>query len=68
MISYITFQCPSTIKEELAYNPFLRTRERTILEAAGAMFEGDFKVPDDDARAQALYEIRQLKDKFKYKL
>lgn len=60
--------CPSTIEEELSYNPFLRTREQSILEAAGAMFEGEFKVPDDMARAQALFEIRQLKDKFKYKL
>lgn len=60
--------CPSTIKEELSYNPFLRTKEQTVLDAVGALYEGDFKVPDDLTRAQALFELRQLKDKFKYKL
>ncbi|CAC5382516.1 PNKD [Mytilus coruscus] len=60
--------CPSTMGEELTYNPFLRTKEKTIMVAAGALFEGEYKVPDDDARAQALFELRQMKDKYKYKL
>ncbi|CAG2229261.1 PNKD [Mytilus edulis] len=60
--------CPSTMGEELTYNPFLRTKEKTIMVAAGALFEGEYKVPDDEARAQALFELRQMKDKYKYKL
>lgn len=60
--------CPSTIKEELTYNPFLRTKEKEIMSAAGALNLDDKFPPDFDARAQALYEIRQLKDNFKYKL
>ncbi|XP_063407069.1 probable hydrolase PNKD [Mytilus trossulus] len=60
--------CPSTMGEELTYNPFLRTKERTIMVAAGALFEGEYKVPDDESRAQALFELRQMKDKYKYKL
>ena len=65
---YFLFQCPSTLKEELSYNPFLRTGEESILKAAGMITgEGtDFVTPGDEIRARALKEIRERKDNFKY--
>ena len=66
---YLLFQCPSTLKEELSYNPFLRTSNEIILKKAG-MIPGEdlteFTSPGDDVRAEALKEIRDQKDKFKY--
>lgn len=57
------------MKEELSYNPFLRTTEESILAAAGMITGGErteFVTPGDDVRARALKEIRERKDKFKY--
>lgn len=56
------------MQEELSYNPFLRTKQKAIMIAAGALNVDDKFPPDFDARAQALFELRQLKDNFKYKL
>ena len=66
---FYIFQCPSTLKEELTYNPFLRTNEEVILKAAGMITGGEgaeFVAPGDDIRARALKEIRERKDNFKY--
>ena len=61
-------QCPSTIEEERAYNPFMRTSEESILRSVGIVGEGEFQQPSNEIRARALLEIRERKDQFKYKL
>ena len=62
-------QCPSTVEEELDYNPFLRTCKESVLKSLG-MVEGgqglEFGIPSDDIRAQALGEMRERKDAYKY--
>ncbi|GFO21327.1 hydroxyacylglutathione hydrolase [Plakobranchus ocellatus] len=60
--------CPSTIEEERAYNPFLRTSEESILRSIGIVGDGEFSQPTNEIRARALMEIRERKDKFNYKL
>ena len=60
------FQCPSTLSEEKAYNPFLRTGEESLLKAMAIEKSKDGIT--DELRAQILAEIRVRKDKFKYKL
>lgn len=67
--SMFVLQCPSTIGEELLYNPFLRTKHQCTLRAAGLITtdeEEPFEPPSDELRAQALAEIREQKDDFKY--
>ncbi|XP_064614655.1 LOW QUALITY PROTEIN: probable hydrolase PNKD [Liolophura sinensis] len=59
---------PSTIEEEKQYNPFLRTNTDTILQSLGLELSKDGETSKDAVRAQALAEIRQRKDHFKYKL
>lgn len=56
------------MREEKAYNPFLRTSEKAVLQSIGMIDSGDFTKPLDDIRARALSLIREQKDKFKYKL
>ncbi|XP_071112038.1 probable hydrolase PNKD [Haliotis cracherodii] len=60
--------CPSTVGDEKKYNPFLRTGEKSVLSQLGLVNMEDFSPPTDQVRAQALGEIRERKDKFKYKL
>jgi hydroxyacylglutathione hydrolase len=48
---------PSTIAEELAHNPFLRTSSAEIRKTLG--------IPDDASAADALGAIRNAKDNFK---
>jgi hydroxyacylglutathione hydrolase len=49
---------PSTLGEEIAVNPFLRTREATVVEAARA------RNPQASPGAETLAEIRRWKDSF----
>lgn len=60
--------CPSTMEEELAYNPFLRTKQESVLKSLGMVNTETFQTPDDRSRSQALAEIRHQKDHYKYKL
>lgn len=67
--AFILLQCPSTIGEELLYNPFLRTKHECLLRAAGIVCadeEEQLNAPSDELRAKALAEIREQKDSFKY--
>ncbi|XP_071941057.1 probable hydrolase PNKD [Antedon mediterranea] len=58
---------PSTLKEEMEYNPFLRTHTESILEIVGLKIDDECK--DKEAiRAKALEELRTRKDKYSYKL
>lgn len=58
-------QCPSTLGEERAYNPFLRTHCLALQEALGP---GPGPTGDDGcSRAQLLEELRRLKDTHKSK-
>ncbi|XP_013399949.1 probable hydrolase PNKD isoform X1 [Lingula anatina] len=58
---------PSNMGEEKKLNPFLRTSEEKMLQILG--FEQKPTVEENFAvRAKALAEIRERKDKFKYKL
>ena len=66
MIINFSLQCPSTVLEEKSYNPFLRTGEDALLKAM-AVEKGKEGI-SDELRAQTLAEIRERKDKFKYKL
>ncbi|XP_036028904.1 probable hydrolase PNKD [Onychomys torridus] len=57
--------CPSTLGEERAYNPFLRTHCLALQEALGP---GPGPTNDDNySRAQLLEELRRLKDMHKSK-
>ncbi|XP_055472495.1 probable hydrolase PNKD isoform X1 [Psammomys obesus] len=57
--------CPSTLGEERAYNPFLRTHCLALQEALGP---GPGPTNDDGySRAQLLEELRRLKDMHKSK-
>ncbi|XP_060589511.1 probable hydrolase PNKD [Ruditapes philippinarum] len=62
--------CPSTIGEELTYNPFLRTDKDTVMKKLTICdVSEDTTVlvpPDDELRAQVLAELREQKDSFKY--
>ncbi|XP_052806216.1 probable hydrolase PNKD [Mya arenaria] len=61
--------CPSTIEEELQYNPYLRLNKQSILRAVGAISSDETEAlgsPSDEVRAQALSELRTQKDGFKY--
>ncbi|ESO98540.1 hypothetical protein LOTGIDRAFT_174182 [Lottia gigantea] len=61
--------CPSTIHEEKSYNPFLRTGEETILRNLGILASPLSPLNiTDDVRSKALAEVRDRKDRFKYKL
>ncbi|KAJ8313726.1 hypothetical protein KUTeg_008287, partial [Tegillarca granosa] len=60
--------CPSTMEEELSYNPFLRTSQESVLKSLGMVNTETFQTPDDRSRSQALAEIRHQKDNYKYKL
>ncbi|XP_028923974.1 probable hydrolase PNKD [Ornithorhynchus anatinus] len=53
--------CPSTLGEEQAYNPFLRTHCPALRETLGPGPAGE------DPRAHLLRELRRLKDQFKSK-
>ncbi|KAJ8313720.1 hypothetical protein KUTeg_008281, partial [Tegillarca granosa] len=59
--------CPSTMEEELSYNPFLRTSQESVLKSLGMVNTETFQTPDDRSRSQALAEIRHQKDNYKYK-
>lgn len=59
--------CPSTIEEERSYNPFLRTSERSVIEAVSVGSEIEDGV-SDETRAKILKEIRTMKDNYKYNL
>lgn len=59
--------CPSTIEEERAYNPFLRSGKESVLRSLGIIGDGEFQLPSDEIRAKALTELRERKDQFKYK-
>jgi len=66
---FLVIQCPSTIGEEVLYNPFLRTKHPCLLRAAGVVTsdeEEQLNAPDDDLRVRALEELREQKDNFKY--
>lgn len=60
--------CPSTLSEERAYNPFMRTREEPLVRALGMLGGDIFRMPDEETRARMLAEIRERKDGFSYKL
>lgn len=61
----LALQCPSTLGEERAYNPFLRTHCLALQEALGP---GPGPTSDDNySRAQLLEELRRLKDMHKSK-
>lgn len=61
----LALQCPSTLGEERAYNPFLRTHCLALQEALGP---GPGPTSDDGcSRAQLLEELRRLKDMHKSK-
>ncbi|KAK3108599.1 hypothetical protein FSP39_011695 [Pinctada imbricata] len=60
--------CPTTLEEELSFNPFLRTKEESVLRAVGMVTDSNFQTPSNDVRARALAEIRARKDSYKYKL
>lgn len=58
---------PSTIAEEKSYNPFLRTKEASLMQSIGFdISEAGSNV--NEIRGKALAEIRHRKDKFCYKL
>ena len=62
-------QCPSTIEEEIRYNPFLRTSEPDIIQAVSTRGQLVFNSEiTDETRAKILREIRYRKDTYKYKL
>ena len=55
------------MEEEKQYNPFLRTGQQSLLESLGL----DTTEPEENIemiRLKALADIRNRKDKFKYKL
>ena len=54
--------------EEKQYNPFMRTREESVVRALGFVKDGIFATPDNPLRARMLQEIRERKDQFSYKL
>ncbi|KAL4222989.1 hypothetical protein ACF0H5_019030 [Mactra antiquata] len=61
--------CPTTIGDELKYNPFLRTDQESILKSLSLQSSDDLTMlvpPDDDNRARILEELRERKDNFKY--
>ncbi|XP_078311682.1 putative thioesterase PNKD [Crassostrea virginica] len=61
--------CPSTIEEEIRYNPFLRTSEPDIIQAVSTRGQLVFNSEiTDETRAKILREIRYRKDTYKYKL
>lgn len=64
------FQVPSTIAEELSYNPFLRTDKDSIVRKLTVAESSDDTTvlvpPDDEMRAKVLAELREQKDAFKY--
>ncbi|KAK6166056.1 hypothetical protein SNE40_022837 [Patella caerulea] len=60
--------CPSTIREEKSYNPFLRTGEKSVLQSIGMVTSSETTEITDTIRASALAEVRERKDQFKYKL
>lgn len=55
------------IEEERSYNPFLRTSERSVIEAVSVGSEIEDGV-SDETRAKILKEIRTMKDNYKYNL
>ncbi|KAH3706182.1 probable hydrolase PNKD [Dreissena polymorpha] len=61
--------CPSTVAEELLYNPFLRTSQASILKVVALTTEDEEEKlgpPSDETRALVLAELREQKDAFKY--
>lgn len=59
---------PSTVAEEKSYNPFLRTREGSVLTSLGYDATESAGADITDLRSKALAEIRHRKDSFNYKL
>ncbi|PIK44805.1 putative hydrolase PNKD [Apostichopus japonicus] len=59
---------PSTVAEEKSYNPFLRTREGSVLTSLGYDATESAGADITDLRSKALAEIRHKKDSFNYKL
>lgn len=55
------------MEEERSYNPFLRTSERSVIEAVSVGSEIEDGV-SDETRAKILKEIRTMKDNYKYNL